>query len=340
MSSCSLSESTPEWLGRSDVPLVIDAHIHLFDRGFLPSAWHDATAWRWSVRTFPPRDPALIRDRIEEGLADPDGALLAAEMDRVGMDAAVCLPLDWGLALGESEVGIDEIHDRYQALTTGSLGNLTGRFFSAIGVDPRRPGAYEMVSERLATGHFVAVKLYPPCGYYPYEEVCHPIYELCLQHGVPVIIHTATVGYPMRTRFAHPFAVNDVQSLFPDLQIILAHAGHGQWAGAARQVAARHPGTYLELSNWNEDFESNPEGSIRSILAMRDAVGAHRILFGSDHFGGTRFSGGTRLPGWIDFVRELPERAAVLGLDISAEEVGLILGENANRLFKLGLASS
>ena len=48
----------------------------------------------------------------------------------------------------------------------------------------------------------------------------------------------------------------------------------------------------------------------------------------------------TRLPGWIDFVRELPERAAVLGLDISAEEVGLILGENANRLFKLGLASS
>lgn len=321
------------------MPPIVDAHVHLFDYGFLPPGWHDATAWRWSARTFPPRDPSVVRDRIEEGLVDPDGSLLKAELDRVGLDAAVCIALDWEIALGPQAVPLEQVHEHYRQIQAGQRGSLMGRFFAVAGLDPRREGALELLHHLLTDGGFKGYKLYPPCGYHPYDDVCHPFLRLCRELGRPVVIHSAPSGYPMRTRFAHPYGVNDVQTAFPELTLVLAHAGHGGWGVEARAMAARHPNTYLELSNYNDDIDHDPDGTAQAILAMRDAVGAHRLIFGSDHFGGRRFSGRDGLPRWIDFIRELPKRAVRLGSSMSDEEVDLILGENARRVFKLDLGA-
>lgn len=316
---------------------VIDAHVHLFDVGFLPPAWHDATAWRWSSRTDPPRDPAIVRDRIESGLADPDTELLRAEMDRIGIDAAVCIALDWEVALGAQVVSVDAIHDFYRDVQSGKIGSLSGRFFGVVGLDPRRPGSLEQLERRIVDDGFKAYKLYPPCGYFPGDDVCLPFLEKCRELNVPVIIHSSPGGYPMRARFAHPYHINDVQAAFPDLTLVMAHAGHGGWEREARDIAARHPGTYLELSNWSHSIARDPDQAARSIIAMRDAVGPHRIIFGSDHFGGRRFSGRDELPNWIEFIRDLPKRATKLGSSMSHEEVDLILGENARRVYQLDL---
>ncbi|GEL23149.1 hypothetical protein PSU4_21030 [Pseudonocardia sulfidoxydans NBRC 16205] len=314
---------------------IIDAHVHLFDHGFLPSAWHDATAWRWATRTFPSRDPEIVRGKIMDGLVDPGGELLRAEMDRVGIDSSVVIGLDWGWALGEQDVPIEDVHEAYRAIQAGDVGGLAGRFFGVVGIDPRRPNALEMTEKLIVDHRFRGYKLYPPCGYHPYDEACQPLLELCQELGVPVIVHSAPVGYPMRTRFAHPHGVNDVQAEHPELVLVLAHAGHGGWEAEAKDMAVRHPGTYLELSNWNHDIDIDADATAHAVLAMRDAVGAHRILFGSDHFGGRRFSGGTNLPRWIDFFRDLPQRAPRLGSSISTEEIDLILGLNAARVYDI-----
>jgi hypothetical protein len=65
-------------------------------------------------------------------------------------------------------------------------------------------------------------------------------------------------------------------------------------------------------------------------------VGAHRILLGSDHFSGPRFSGDrSQLPRWVGFLRDLPRVGAQYGVRFSEEEMALILGGNAQRLVKL-----
>ena len=314
--------------------MIVDAHVHLFGPGYFPPAWHAITARRWSVAVLPPRDPQEILPHIERGLVDPDGSLLMEEFDRAGVDAGICLTLDWGLAVNDdSGVSAEDMMRHYAELQE----NLGGRFYAIAGVDPRRPGALDLYERAIREWGLKGLKLYPPCGYYPYDEVCFPFYEKSLELGVPVYIHTALEpSYPLRSRFANPLAVADVQLRYPDLTIIFAHSGYPIWAEEAIETARNHPFSYLELANWNFEAAKNPGKVVRLIARMRDAVGAHRILFGSDHLGGPRFSGERSiLPAWVNFIRSLPEEAPKYGCEFTQAEVGLILGENAQRLFEL-----
>jgi predicted TIM-barrel fold metal-dependent hydrolase len=315
------------------VPPIVDAHVHLFGPGYVPERWHDCTAERWAHAVWPPRDATQIRRRIEGGLVDLDGSILMDELDRNGIAAAVCIGLDWGLGLGqEPQVPIET-----QLEHLGSLQEVHGgRFFALSCVDPRRPGALELFERSVVEWKLKALKLYPPCGFYPYEEICFPFYRKAQALNVPVVFHTAMSAHPMRGRFAQPINIIDVQAAFPDLTFVLAHAGHPFWGEEAITVAARHPRTYLELSNWNERVAHDPDGLARFLLRMRDRVGAHRILFGSDHFGGRRFSGqDSIITPFLAYLRDLPPRARGLGLSISEEEVAMILGENAIRVYGL-----
>ncbi len=83
-------------------------------------------------------------------------------------------------------------------------------------------------------------------------------------------------------------------------------------------------------------MEINPDGFIRTLAEMRDQVGAHRILFGSDYAAGPARSGDKSTWGrWVDFIKNLPERASDVGMTFTKEEVSLMLGENAGRILSL-----
>src|SRR5262249_47213833 len=153
------------------------------------------------------------------------------------------------------------------------------------------------------------------------DPVCFPLFERCLELGVPLVVHTAYVGWPHVARFANPIMIGDVQLRFPDLTIVFAHSGHELWVEEAMLTAGDHPRSYLELSNWNWNLGGDEDELARTLVRMRDAVGAHRMLFATDHLGGRRFSGERSTIGrWAQFVQELPERARRLGLEISEEE--------------------
>ena len=275
-----------------------------------------------------------------DGLVDPGAELLSQDLDKLGIDAVVCIGLDWSVALGPQDVSLEDMHELYRSVQTGEVGGLKGRFFTVAGIDPRRADAVRLLDHFVLENGCKGLKLYPPCGYYPYDEVCQPLLGRCRELGVPVVIHSSPGGYPMRTRFAHPHGISDVQATFPELTIVMAHAGQGGWVDEARDVAARHPNTYLELSNWQHDLASDPDGVALRIIDLRDAVGAHRIIFGSDNFGGKRFGGSTERSTWISFIQEMPKRATQLGSSFSAEEVELILGQNAIRVYDLEVESA
>jgi predicted TIM-barrel fold metal-dependent hydrolase len=280
----------------------------------------------------PPRDPNEIRPHIERGLIDPDGSILMEELDRAGVDAAICLTLDWGWALKDtSGAAPEEMMQHYSELQR----RYEGRFYAVANVDPRRPGALELYERAIKDWGLKGLKVYPPVGLYPYDEAYFPFYEMSLELDVPVYVHTAMEpSFPLRPRFANPLGVGDVQVRYPELTIILAHSGYPKWDEEAVEVARNHPDTYMELSNWNFVAKKDPEKVVRLISKMRDQMGAHRILFGSDHLGGPRFSGDKSiLPDWVKFVSGLVDEAPKYGCQFTQEEVDLIMGGNAQRLF-------
>lgn len=310
---------------------IIDAHVHLFGKGYLSSRWYQSAAQRWAASAWPRRNPAAID--IEDGLVDDDGSLLLRELDKAQIAAGVAMNVDWGISLGEPPVSIRQMHQRSRDLQQ----RFKNRFFGIAGIDPRRPEAVATLEEAIVEFGLKGLKLYPPCGFYPYELFCLPLYDKCLELGVPVIFHTALVGFPHVPRFTHPINIGDVQARYPSLTIVFAHAGYPVWAHEVMELVAHHPSSYLDISNWNHHMDRDPEGLVRLLVAMRDSVGAHRMLFASDHLGGRRFSGSrSRVADWVNFVQELPDRAARLGLRVSREEMQLIMGENARRVYNLG----
>lgn len=313
--------------------LIVDAHVHLFDRGFLPPAWYRWVGERWGASKWPNRDPQLLD--VEDGIVDAQGELLMAELDRAGIDRCICHTLDWGVALGEADVPIPQVHRYYSDLSVATR----GRFVPVAGVDPRRPDAVVILQQAVEELRLSGLKLYPPCGFAVSDEICFPLYEKCIALEIPVVIHTALIGFPHIGSYANPVGIAEVQFRYPELTLVLAHSGFPVWADEAMIVAAAHPRTYLEISNWNELIDENDHSLARMLLRMRDAVGAHRMLFGSDHLGGRRFSGPrSKLAEWIHFVEELPETARQLGRSIGQDEIDLILGRNAERVFGLAAA--
>lgn len=307
------------------MPVRIDSHVHVYDFGYWPAKWFDYVALQWAQKQ-PGRSPADIRDKIEDGLADPGAANLVQQMDDVGIDRAVILTVDWELGMEQpAPVPIDKIHAAYEAIkdSTG------GRVLSFAGVDPRRENAVELLEDLFRRGAVSGLKVYPPAGFYPYEEVVRPLYEICRGAGKPVAVHTGgTIGL-LRPRFANPLFLQDVQREFPDLILWIAHAGCTWWWEEAIAVARNGVRTYLELSGWQEIALLQEERFVRMLDQARREVGTERLLFGSDHFSGKRVRGPGSLKKWFEWFCELPERARRHGISFSNEEVDLILGENA-----------
>ena len=101
------------------------------------------------------------------------------------------------------------------------------------------------------------------------------VYEGCIRHGLPVMVHTGTSIFPgARSRYGDPLPMDDVAIDFPELRIILAHAGRPFWTEEAFFLARRFPNVYLDLSGI-------PPQSIKRYLPRIEEL-ADKVLWGTD----------------------------------------------------------
>lgn len=98
-------------------------------------------------------------------------------------------------------------------------------------------------------------------------------------NGCKIIEKAASCGLPV---LIHSHSSHDLESprhtatllqSFPDVRIIMAHAGGEDWE-TALEIALQYPQVYVDLSSSN----TTPE----KVRAFVSAIGSHRILFGSD----------------------------------------------------------
>ncbi|MFQ6112945.1 MAG: amidohydrolase family protein [bacterium] len=125
-----------------------------------------------------------------------------------------------------------------------------------IFVHPKRKNIFALVRKYIEDHHFAGIKLYPPLGYYPFDERLDEIYEYAEKKQIPIISHCSRTGVfdkspitkEMRTHpktgernnscfksaftdiYTDPENYEYVLEKYPGLKICLAHFGGGsEW---------------------------------------------------------------------------------------------------------------
>lgn len=176
------------------------------------------------------------------------------------------------------------------------------------------------------------------------------VMDLARKHDVPVRLHTGSpMGYPVSYTFwpesFHPLWAHDLAAEYPDVTIIFDHGGMqgGKWDHWVKEcclVAANHDNVYIETGlYWTELYH----------LPLSDSnIGPEKLLWGTDWGASipvvTRF-GSSPQTYPVQSRREgiVPHQVDVMGwslrqlsrLDISQDDLNLILGGNAVRIYKL-----
>lgn len=308
---------------------TIDVHRHVQHRDWSSEKWHDLMI-NFRHNLMLARGERVTREEVEREIEtwynDPQADKLIESMNRAGIDISVIFPVDWGLALGEGKVPIEEVNRLYGEMARRH----PGRLIPFIAVDPRRPNAVELLEKGVKEWGMKGLKLHPSSGFYPNDEACFRIYRKAVELDVPVITHTGNILPPLRSKFTQPIYLDDVLIDFPQLNLISAHMGFGWWQELSF-LGWRRSNMYADISGWQRLVGNDFETFCRALRAMLNRLGPDNVMFGTD---GPTLSRDFPDGDWKDLVKKLPESAPP-GISFTPGEVEGILGENAKRLLRL-----
>ena len=97
------------------------------------------------------------------------GEQLIADMDEAGVDKSVIMMGDYGLLLGDwvfTVWGENLIHAEL-------MRKYPDRLIAYFGIDPRRPGAADLLEKGVKELGVKGLKLHPSVGYFPYARIPH-----------------------------------------------------------------------------------------------------------------------------------------------------------------------
>ena len=240
---------------------VFDCHIHV-------QPWEQLKPEALAIMASGRRDLA----RIQRALADP-GALLSL-MDEEGVERAALINYPAPDVMGFT----NRANDWVAAFVSGHEDRLV-----AVGsVHPRLTRDAAGETARLFEIGIRMLKLHPPHqlvaanAYRQGNEALEKIYRTAQAAGRPVMIHTGTSIFPgARNAYADPMAADDVAVDFPNLPLILAHAGRPLFMPTAVFLARRHPNVYLDLSGI-------PPRKLLEYLPRLEEI-AGKCLWGTDY---------------------------------------------------------
>lgn len=310
--------------------MIIDIHTHLFVEGWLPRGFFHGVA-RFITHEFKKQgihqSNEEVGDALLEGSSDPDAAMLLAEMEEAGIDVSVIFPVDFGLALGDPEVSISEVNRLYAELGRKHPDKL----IPFATVDPRREGAADLFEKCVTDWGMRGLKLHPSAGFYPNQKEVYPLLETAQAHNLPVIIHSGSMMVPLRSKYSQTIHLDDLGVDFPDLPIIAAHAGGMFGHRQMLSLMSIKLNFMADFSAWQIYAQRDYNGFCRALRDFLNFTEPERILFGSDS---PSFRSIMSNADWVQLIRDLPKKSPD-GITFTEDEIGLVLGGNAQRLLGL-----
>jgi predicted TIM-barrel fold metal-dependent hydrolase len=205
-------------------------------------AEHFPAAMNGYLRVFFGREASAEAFRgMAKTLARDDEAILASH-DAAGIHKTLITGFDEASTAEDTFVSnesVAAIADRHP-----------DRFLPFAGIDILRgaEGARELERWIRERG-FRGLSLRPfMIGFPAADRRYYPFYEKCVELGVPVSMHASanwTTGRP--SDLGHPRHFDRVACDFPELLLILSHAGY-PWVLEACLLAWKHPNLYIELA--------------------------------------------------------------------------------------------
>ena len=238
-------------------------------------------------------------------------------MDELEITKMVILGKDYG-KLGDklqSNLPDEEVANFVKARPDRFIG------FTAAHPDRSEKVNLERIERAVNDLGMKGVKLNPHAGFYPNDERLYPVYEKVTELGIPVMFHSGVKSPTEGTRvkYCQPIYLDDVTVDFPDMTIVIAHAGY-PWVEETIQVGIYSQNVYVDISTLNQiEGALGYEVVLPTIRKLTSSLGAQRILFGSD------------------FTYNLEEMIQLIkSADfLSERDKGNILGENAKKLLKI-----
>jgi hypothetical protein len=221
---------------------------------------------------------------------------IISTMDRAGIDASIVQPFPYPPG------PVQEVHDSIARFAAKH----PHRIFGMASISPHLPADdYRREAERcIKELGFVGLKLHPLGHLAPIlSRAADVFFETASWLTVPAMIHTG-FGVP----FTLPALAIPRARQYPNLQIILAHAGESLYSEEALVAAGECENIHLETS-WSKP------GEIRHFLRK---LGGGRVMMGSD------------LPDNTE-----TEITKYRSIDIGEEERAAGLGLTAIRIFRL-----
>ncbi len=112
----------------------------------------------------------------------------------------------------------------------------------------------------------------------------YPFYAKCVELGIPLSIHTSANWTTMMVNdFGHPRHIDPVASDFPELRIVMSHAGY-PWVLEAVLLAWKHPNVYLELAAHRPKYLAEPGTGWEPLLRFGQTTIPGKVLFGTGWF--------------------------------------------------------
>jgi uncharacterized protein len=169
------------------------------------------------------------------------------------------------------------------------------------------------------------IKLY--CGYehyYPSDERYQVVYDMCIEFGCPIMIHTGDVfSQRAKVKYSHPLNIDDIAVDNPELKIVMCHIGN-PWITDCQEVLYKNKNVYADISglivgDFTLSGKTHYANKIKEILNYVDEP--HRLLYGSDW-------PISNMKSYIDFVQKL---------EFDEKSFDLLMFKNAKSLFKISL---
>lgn len=300
--------------------MIIDIHCHIWTKEWLPKKFVKGLARLLSPIL------GMSEERVEKEFLptywDPTGEKLLQRMNEAGIDKAVVLPLDFGLAIGEPEISIEEQNRAYAQISS----KFPDRLIAFASIDPRRPNAPDFLKKSVEEWGLKGLKIHPTAGFYPNEKITYTLLEKAAQYKLPVITHTGPVPPPLRSKYAQPIHLDDVLVDFPELKVNAAHLGFGWWPELV-SLAAVNFNLYLDFAGWQPAAAHNFNNFCQILRSVLNGVGPNKLHFGTD---GPVFHPLVPDKEFIQMIRGLPQKAPD-GIRFTQEEIDAILGGNARK---------
>ena len=211
------------------------------------------------------------------GLAREDAEILA-DLDRAG--------IRWSLI-----TGFDELSTCGKTLVANEIvaalaERHPGRLIPFAGADIMAGNHALAQLEHWVSDHrFRGLSLRPfMIGLPANDRAYYPFYAKCVELEIPISIHTSHNW--TRTRpsdLGHPRYIDEVACHFPELVLIMSHAGY-PWVLEACLIAWKHPNVYLELAAHRPRYFGIPGTGWEPLMRYGQTTLADKVLYGTGAF--------------------------------------------------------